>query len=377
MKVCHTVFHEMPALASWEELAERFPGVAHLLLAQQESGLQLSWIAPSAGNHTFSKDRIKIKFLRIPRFFNRRRQDVGWHQAQLVARAILEEKPEVIHLHGLNSWMALRALRQLRREHEMRCIVQDHGGGVPALGLKRWLYKKSLGAMRYVVFGDARARDLWISRDLLALEKCQILFAASSVFRPVGEKERRRLRRQLQMEGEPILGWVAHLDRNKDPLTVLRAGAVYFENNPAARLYMHFIKDDLRAACENLIAAHPALQRRVFLRGSLPHAQLESFYQALDYFVQGSHHEAYGYSAVEALSTGAIPVITDIPSFRLLCDDGRCGFLFSPGDVAALRQVFLQLPKVVSPDERLRMIRRFTKEFSYPAIAQKFLTLYR
>lgn len=377
MKVCHTVFHEMPVLSSWDELAERFPGIAHLLLAQQEAGLQLSWIASSAVNRTFFKDRVKIKFLRIPRFFNQRRQDVGWNQARIISRAIMEEKPEVIHQHGLNSWMALRVLRQLRREHEMRCIVQDHGGGVPASEMKQWLYKKSFGAIRYVVFGDAQTRDLWISRDLFAPEKCQILFAASSVFKPVDEQERRRLRQQLPMEGEPILGWVAHLDRNKDPLTILRACAAYFKNNPAARLYMHFIKDDLRGACEKLIDAHPALRSRVSLRGSLPHAQLESFYQSIDYFVQGSHHEAYGYSVAEAISTGAIPIVTDIPSFRLLCDDGRCGYLFPPGDAAALQQIFLKIPKIVRPDERARAIQRFVQEFSYPAIAKKFLTLYQ
>ena len=188
---------------------------------------------------------------------------------------------------------------------------------------------------------------------------------------------RARLRRQLQIEGAPVLGWVAHLNHNKDPLTILRACTKYFEKNPAARLYMHFIEDDLRAVCENLIAAHPALRARVFLRGRLPRAQLESFYRALDYFVQGSRHETYGYTAVEAMSTGAVPIVTDIPSFRLLCDGGRAGHLFPPGEAEALLSLLLKLPPAVAPVARALAIQRFTTEFSYPAVAQNFLTLYR
>jgi glycosyltransferase involved in cell wall biosynthesis len=380
MKICHTVFHEMPPISSWEEWLERFPGVANLLLAQQDLGLQPSWIAPSVENHTFSSDKIKIRLVSTSRYFRQNgslRKYVGWNQAGRVVQAIAEENPEVIHQHGFNSWMAMRTLHQLIREHGIRCIVQDHGGGVPSFRIKKRLYKKPLAAIQQAVFGDAHTRDLWINRGMLAPEKCQILFAASSTFKPVGEQKRARLRRQLQMEGLPIFGWVAHLDANKDPLTILRACAIYFEKNPAARFYMHFIKDDLRTACENVVASSPALQQRVFLRGRLPHAQLESFHQAIDYFVQGSHHEAYGYSAVEAMSTGAIPILSDVSSFRLLCEDGRCGFLFPPGNAEALQKILLQLPRAVKSDERLRVITRFENEFSYPAIAKKFIALYQ
>jgi len=380
MKVCHTVFQEMPLLASWEELEERFPGVAHLLLAQREAGLQPAWLAPSARTHTFLKGGIKCTFVQVPPGRPRPaslRQSPDAKRAQQVARALVEENPEVIHHHGLQAWQALHALSGLIKRHDYRCVVQDHGGGVPASRWSGWRYRKPLAAVRHVIFGDTQARDLWIKRGLLAPEKCQTLFAVSSVFRPASASEQTQLRRQQQMEGAPLLGWVAHLDRNKDPLTVLHACASYFKQNPAARLYMHFIKTDLRAACEALIAATPALRQRVFLRGQLPQKQLGAFYQALDYLVQGSHHEAYGYAVVEAMSAGVIPVVTAIPSFRLLCEDGRYGHLFTPGAAGELLQILLQLPHTAGPAERQRVFHRFENEFSYAALVQKLLTLYR
>jgi len=366
MNVCHTVFHEMPPISSWEEFAGRFPGVAHLLNAQQKLGIRLSWIAPSDAERVFCKDTIKVRFVRAPKLY----------AARCVARAIAEENPQVIHQHGLNSWRALRSLNKLGRDRGIRCIVQDHGGGIPSSGIRRRLYRKSLTTVGCAVFGDSGTRDLWVAGHMLAQEQCRILFAASSTFAPADEGERSQLRRQLQMDGKPILGWVAHLDLNKDPLTILRASAAYFERNPEARLYMHFIKEDLRGACEAAIADHPALRERVFLRGRIPHPQLEAFYRAIDYFVQGSHHEAYGYSVVEAMSAGAIPIVTDIPSFRLLCDSGRCGFLFPPGDASALREILATVPLTAPAAERLRMVRRFENEFSYTVIAKQFLSLY-
>jgi glycosyltransferase involved in cell wall biosynthesis len=77
------------------------------------------------------------------------------------------------------------------------------------------------------------------------------------------------------------------------------------------------------------------------------------------------------------MSTGAIPIVTDIPSFRLLCDGGRAGYLFPPGEVEALQNILFRLPATATPDARAQVLRRFEQEFSYPAIAQKFLTLYQ
>ena len=63
--------------------------------------------------------------------------------------------------------MALRALNKLVRARGVRCIVQDHGGGVPAFGVKRRLYRKALTSIQQAAFGDSQARDQWIRRGFL------------------------------------------------------------------------------------------------------------------------------------------------------------------------------------------------------------------
>ena len=58
---------------------------------------------------------------------------------------------------------------------------------------------------------------------------------------------------------------------------------------------------------------------------------MTTFYSAADLFVVGSHHEGSGYALMEACACGAVPVVTGIPTFRLLTGSGSIGALWTPG----------------------------------------------
>jgi predicted metal-dependent phosphoesterase TrpH/glycosyltransferase involved in cell wall biosynthesis len=48
-------------------------------------------------------------------------------------------------------------------------------------------------------------------------------------------------------------------------------------------------------------------------------------------------------SALQAMASGAVPVLSSIPRYRELADDGRCALLFSPGDVETLAGQIVRL----------------------------------
>ncbi len=54
------------------------------------------------------------------------------------------------------------------------------------------------------------------------------------------------------------------------------------------------------------------------LLGRVPHERIEMLMRAADLFVLGSHREGGNTSLIEALATGLLPVVTDIPSSRSL-----------------------------------------------------------
>ena len=105
---------------------------------------------------------------------------------------------------------------------------------------------------------------------------------------------------------------------------------------PDAHLTFIFRGTALRPELERRLAARPGLADHVHLVGDVPPSRMEAFFSAADLFVLGSHREGSGYALIEALACAAIPVVTDIPSFRVLTDGGTLGPLWPPGDAPAL-----------------------------------------
>ena len=60
-----------------------------------------------------------------------------------------------------------------------------------------------------------------------------------------------------------------------------------------------------------------------------------AMYAGADLFVLGSHHEGSGFALIEALASSVVPVVTDIPTFRVLTRNGALGALWAPGDARA------------------------------------------
>jgi glycosyltransferase involved in cell wall biosynthesis len=183
-------------------------------------------------------------------------------------------------------------------------------------------------------------------------------------------------RRQSGVDGSPALLWVGRLNGNKDPLTVLRGVAAFFEACPAARLTMVYASAELEPDVRRVIAAAPALAARVRLAGRVPREDMPAYFSAADIFVLGSHREGSGYAAIEALACGALPVLTDIPSFRALTGDGTVGMLWNRGDAESLARTLALAAPRISADTREACRTLFDRRFSWPAIGRRAMAIY-
>jgi glycosyltransferase involved in cell wall biosynthesis len=97
---------------------------------------------------------------------------------------------------------------------------------------------------------------------------------------------------------------------------------------------------------------------------------------AADFLVQGSHREGSGYSVLEALACGLPPLVTDIPSFRVLTGDGAAGRLWSPGQPASLAQALLQLHAEPAAQRRVAARACFEVRSSFDALGRKLFAAY-
>jgi len=75
----------------------------------------------------------------------------------------------------------------------------------------------------------------------------------------------------------------------------------------------------------------------------------------------------------EAMSCGCIPVLTDIPSFRMMTGEGTCGLLFKPGNVNELTDRLITCCSLDVAIEKRKVLDYFQYNLSFWAIAGKMI----
>jgi glycosyltransferase involved in cell wall biosynthesis len=177
--------------------------------------------------------------------------------------------------------------------------------------------------------------------------------------------------------GAPCVLWVGHLNRNKDPLTVLDGVSLVARQLPDLHLWCCYGNAPLLRAVSDRVSRDPALTDRVHLLGKVTHDDIQALMRAADMFVLGSHREGSGFSLIEALACGLVPVVTDIPSFRSLTGDGTIGRLWQCGNASQLASALLAMAGTASPNRRMLIRSHFDRHLSMAAVGRRLASAYR
>ena len=285
---------------------------------------------------------------------------------------IKEISPDIVLVNGFIFPLQVIQLR-LKIGPRPRIIVINRSE-TPGSGWRGLLQKL---ADRYVfayLFPSERDGKKWIEKGIIREKnKIREVMHASSVLK---KEDKKIARQKLGIDGSPLFLWVGRLDANKDPVTVVKAFIKFLDSQSNARLYMIFQKDELGIELKDLIEKSNT-ENSIRLVGKVEHEELGNWYNAVDFFISGSHAEGGGIAAIEAMSCGAIPILTRIPSFIQFSDKGRCGLLFDPGNLDALHSFLLLTPELDIESESQKVRERFASEFSLEAIAQKINAIIR
>jgi glycosyltransferase involved in cell wall biosynthesis len=296
----------------------------------------------------------------------------AWHAGDVVA-AVAAIDPQVVHVNGLMFPAMVKALRgALPRA---RIVVQDHSGiGAPG-PIDRLLDNSWRGLAQADAYSYTAAEyaERWRNSGLLKRDAPVFeIVEASTPIRPV---PRDVARARAGLTGDPLILWVGRLNDNKDPLTVLRGIDAVIKELGDATVCMVYSEDALEADVHRVVERSAALRNRVMMRGRVPHEDMAQYYSCADFFVSGSHLEGSGYALIEAMACGVIPIVTDIPSFRVIA--GNCGVRWTAGDADSLRNALMVATRLDRAGESARVRERFARELSWDAIAQKTLAAYR
>jgi glycosyltransferase involved in cell wall biosynthesis len=279
-------------------------------------------------------------------------------------------KPDLIILHGFsNPLQVLLLVIQTR----VPVVIQYHGGGVPR-GLRGRLQKIIRYFVKHYIFTAKAQGDSFIREGLMTPTSRIHEILEGSTYKRGIEKQQARTRLDIPLNKIVFL-WVGRLIKNKDPLTVINGLKKFIHNNPNAELRMIYNDNTLLPEVRKTILQNEALKERVKLIGEVKHEEMEVFYSAADYYVSGSFEEGSGYALFESLACGCVPLVTDIPSFRAITDNGNIGVLWKPGDSASLELALDTLLKKSYEAESRKAKLFFKNELSFEAIARKYLDM--
>jgi glycosyltransferase involved in cell wall biosynthesis len=293
-----------------------------------------------------------------------------------IARAAARFEPHLVHVNGLGfplrTWLLRRPLPAATA-----LVVQDHASGDPgdAAAAKNAVRRSLMRPIDAFLFSAPEQADAWRRARLIApARSVHAVMEASTTIAPLSREEARS---GSGVTGAPAILWVGRLNANKDPLTVLDGLGNASTALTSATLTMVYGDNELLSAVKSRVQSSPILKDRVRLVGAVPHDRMAAFYSAADLFVAGSHHEGSGYAVIEAMACGAIPVVTDIPSFQVLTGGGSVGTLWTPGNASACARALVEVASRDRSAERQRVLDHFQRELTWDAIGRRAVAVYR
>jgi sugar transferase (PEP-CTERM/EpsH1 system associated) len=247
-------------------------------------------------------------------------------------------QPRVVHSRNLSGLDVLAPARLAGVRH---CIHGEHGWDVGDLDGRRWR-----PAMLRRIHSPLVERYVVVSKDLERYLVRRVGIAAgriSQIYNGV-DTERFAPRPSGAIDGLPaefaeqdtlVIGTVGRIQPVKDQVTLLKAFAELVQSY--ARLRLAVIGDgpllgDLRRFAETL-----GIAKLTWLPGAI--GNIPDALRRFDVFVLPSLSEGISNTVLEAMASG-VPVVATAAGGNLeIVEDGYCGRLFPPGDVATLARL--------------------------------------
>ena len=274
--------------------------------------------------------------------------------------------PDIVIVQGLHHPLQVIQLG-LILDKKTR-IIAHHHAEIPFTGIKKVIQRTADIFINAYLFASASMGLDWVNKGHIAsVKKIHEVMEVSTRFYPL-KKAPAKLK--TGAEGAPVFLFVGRLNANKDPLNVAKAFLKFTGTNPGARLYMIYHTEELLSQLKGVIKNGP-VKNSIILIGKVPHDDLLYWFNSADFFISGSHYEGSGTALCEAMACGCVPVVTDIFSFRMITDEGKCGILYEAGNEAALLSALIQTQKIDVDEKRNRSTAFFKQNLSFEAIASK------
>lgn len=372
LKVCLLNAGFDTRLTSTAELLDFYQNVPGLAAALAEHGHQVTAIQAYHRDKSSQRGNVAVEFVATNTAGNKNWVEIE-RFSDIACRLELIQ-PDIVHFFGLTMLSLRKALGRWCENHGVKLTTSFHGGRPGRNPLSRWRQRRALGQTSAFFFSNTAVAKQWRAAGLIP-KKAKIT-VVPEVSSPFAGMPRQSARESLGVHGSPVFAWSGRLHPDKDPLTMLRGFRRTTRNWPNAQLLMAFSSDEMLNEIEAFLERDATLKQRVTLMGMLDHSDMETLFSAADFFVHSSRREWGSNSLVEALSCGAIPVVSDIPSLRALTEHVEPAILFPVGDAKSLSHQVLKVS--INDLEKLSQQVRsaFDEHLSYPVLATRYSAVF-
>jgi glycosyltransferase involved in cell wall biosynthesis len=275
-------------------------------------------------------------------------------------------KPDVIVIQGFHCPLRIIQLRLLLGP-KVKIMVQ-HRAEKPLRGYKKVFQQLADRCVNAYLFGSQSLGTEWVRLgNLKSPQKIHEVAGLSSRFHPIAKTIAQQHTKAI---GNPIYLWAGRLNENKNPITVVTAFLRFTEISPNAQLYMAYQTTELLHEIEKMLQHH-LHGKQVTLIGDIAHQDLLYWFNLADFMISGSYYEGGGTVITEALSAGCTPIVTSIPSFKMLTNHGEVGFLYTPGNVDELFEILEETQQLKLAGQREKCLAFFKAHLSFETIGHK------
>lgn len=354
MKIIHVSFvrvHGYKSPLQWLERLYFFTGTLESL-AKKHEVISLHCIEESA---EMRQSGVRYRFFKT--------SAVEFYLPVRIISFLNKEQPDAVVLHGLRHvWQNFLTGVFLPR----RCLIFAQHHGEPALRRGRWLFRLADRFIHGYFFTASGIASDWNRKGLIALDKVFEVPGGSTHFaRPVKDEAMRRFR---TTGAQLVYIWVGRFNQNKDPDTLLKAFSRFARERLHVRLIVIFADKEVPDSTKKLA---DGVEDNIHWVGKVSHHALMQWYSISHFVVSTSHAESTGFAVIEAMACGCVPVVTDIPAFRMITGDGACGALYPAGDVAALLSALRRSTEFDLETMSTKALTRFETHLSFDAIATR------
>lgn len=274
--------------------------------------------------------------------------------------------PDIVFLQGLHKpFQFIQLGRMLSKKTK---VIAQHHAEKPLTGIKKYVQRIADKYIDAYLFASHEMGLNWVKKgNISSGSKIREVMEVSSIFWPMDKAEARQ---KIGVADGLIFLWVGRLNENKDPLTVLKAFLKFVEVKQDARLYMIYHTQELLGEIKEVLS-YSKRKKAVILVGEVPHGVLKYWFNSADIILSGSHYEGSGTAVCEAMSCGCMPITTDIDSFRMITDNGRCGLLYEAGNQEALSAMLHQIDQIDLAEKQQASLEHFRSKLSFESIAKQ------